>query len=1150
MAIQHASRAVEHLRQAVLRSDGEGLVDAELLELFVTRRDQAAFAALVRRHGPMVLGVCRRVAANEQDAEDAFQATFLALARKAASLRQRELVGNWLYGAAYRAALEARTAATRRRAKEKQVAEMPERSTLAESDPAEEWRPLLDRELSRLPDKYRVPVVLCELQGRKRKDVARQLGIPEGTLSSRLATARQMLARRLAQHGLNLSGSALALALAQSATAAVPASLVTATVKAAAGGVVAVGVVSAKVAALTDGVLKALFLAKLKAATELLAMVLVLAGTGFLAHHLAAKPADATQAGKPKRSVDVVQEQVRTDFYGDPLPEGAVARMGSVRLRHTGLGHYAILPDSKTVLTAGRDRVLRFWDMASGRQVREVKLQGTAIPSLLFALSPDGKTLVAEDKLKKLVLWDVASGAEIQTLPAPERAMVSYLYFSPDGKTLAVGRRDWRISFWDWATGTERQVPLPYIQRPVVEFRMDSTFHGRFSPDSKWFVAAANWAEPLAIFEVATGREVHRLTCYAYTSAVSPDSKRLFVSSMQNDQGERETVLRVFDLASGKEEKQLRMGKEPIHSLVFSPDGKTLACGLSEHSCFLDSDSGRVLRRLSGWPSRLAFAPDGKTAVAGEAQCLRIWNVATGKDLHELRDNFGHAPALATTRDGRLLAAAAWMDQSVALWDTNSGKLIRRLPLKGEGKYVRNLTLSPDGQTLIASQFYGLLQFWDTATGQERRTVQLQDPDHPNKKFVGFYQLHMSSDGKHVSTLERILAGPGESTRLALWETTTGKLVRQHNPFPGELPQGAWSADGMTVALPLGDGLSQMEVKTGVIRMRISGASTGPLLPAPEYRYLMGLPSLGSPVASPDDRLLAGWREAGADGKAGGLGVWEAATGKEVVALATGRADRIALTPDNRLLFTVDNRFLRVWDLATGKERHHWPLPEAGYDFLRNITVERLLLSPDGRRAFTALADGTALVWDLTPALSSVEPLAKRAGEKEIAGWWADLASEDAGRAYAAVWRLAEAPEKAAVTLLRKHLRPAADADIEKTRQLVRDLDSDQFEVREKAFKQLENLGNDAVPALREALERNPSAEARRRLETLLARPSGLVTSPEILRRLRAIQVLERIASADARRVLGELAGGVAHAPETQHAKASLERLTRGSGAP
>src|SRR5262245_10455269 len=167
----------------------------------------------------MVWGVCCRLLRHPPDAEDAFQATFLVLVRKAAAVCPRELVGNWLYGVASRTALAARAARSRRAARERQVDVMPEPLAAGVTAWEELW-PLLDRELARLPDKYRVAVVLCDLEGRSRKDVARQLRLPEGTLSSRLATARRLLARRLARHGLTLSGGAVAALLGQHVSAA------------------------------------------------------------------------------------------------------------------------------------------------------------------------------------------------------------------------------------------------------------------------------------------------------------------------------------------------------------------------------------------------------------------------------------------------------------------------------------------------------------------------------------------------------------------------------------------------------------------------------------------------------------------------------------------------------------------------------------------------------------------------------------------------------------------------------------------------------------------------------------------------------------------------------------------------------------------
>ena len=181
-----------------------GLSDGQLLDRFVERREGAVFEAIVRRHGPMVWGVCRRVLRDHHDAEDAFQATFLVLARKAASVMPREKLGNWLYGVAYQTAMKARAMRAKRRGREGQVPDMPE-PMAAPDDLRDELAESLDRELSRLPEKYRIPIVLCDLEGRTHKEAASQLGWPIGTVSSRLSRARSMLAKRLSRRGLSLS---------------------------------------------------------------------------------------------------------------------------------------------------------------------------------------------------------------------------------------------------------------------------------------------------------------------------------------------------------------------------------------------------------------------------------------------------------------------------------------------------------------------------------------------------------------------------------------------------------------------------------------------------------------------------------------------------------------------------------------------------------------------------------------------------------------------------------------------------------------------------------------------------------------------------------------------------------------------------------
>ena len=307
MATSGLGSFLQNLRRSMLRQDGAGLTDGELLERFINQQDEAAFEALVRLHGAMVLGVCRRIVQNEEDAEDAFQATFLVLVRRAASIRPRRMVGNWLYGVAQNTALKARAMNNRRRRKEKEMG-VRARPQASPAD-GQQLQTLLDQELQALPDKYRAAIVLCDLESMPIREVSRQLGCPQGTIGTRLARGRRLLAARLTRRGLTLPGGLIAVVLSENAApACVPAPLVFSTVKAtanlAAGPAAAGGMISAKVAALTEGVLKAMFLTRLKTlGTVLLAATLLAAAGGLFTYNsLAAEQEEATKGGEPQPS--------------------------------------------------------------------------------------------------------------------------------------------------------------------------------------------------------------------------------------------------------------------------------------------------------------------------------------------------------------------------------------------------------------------------------------------------------------------------------------------------------------------------------------------------------------------------------------------------------------------------------------------------------------------------------------------------------------------------------------------------------------------------------------------------------------------------------------------------------------------------------
>jgi RNA polymerase sigma factor (sigma-70 family) len=323
----------DNLRAPLLRQDVANLTDGDLVERFLAERDESAFAALIHRHGPMVLGVCRRILRNDADAEDAFQSTFLVLVRKAGSIRPRSMVGNWLYGVAHNTALKARSMNTKRLEKEREAAARPQSEWAGPT-----WlrlQPLLDQELNALPDKYRAAIVLCDLEGKPLKDVARQLGCPIGTIGTRVARGRVLLGRRLSRHGLVLSTSALALLLSQNvATASVPAALVTSTTKAAAaymtGSATISGVIPTTVANLTLAVLKSMLVDRIKIALAVFLMCsLIAAGGVSLAQQ--AQSSERRARANSTRTVTELQGTwviVSMEHAGKPVPQSTLKEFG------------------------------------------------------------------------------------------------------------------------------------------------------------------------------------------------------------------------------------------------------------------------------------------------------------------------------------------------------------------------------------------------------------------------------------------------------------------------------------------------------------------------------------------------------------------------------------------------------------------------------------------------------------------------------------------------------------------------------------------------------------------------------------------------------------------------------------------------------
>ncbi|MGC8641819.1 MAG: sigma-70 family RNA polymerase sigma factor [Isosphaeraceae bacterium] len=604
--------------QRLFSSGAAGLMsDAELLDQVVSRRDEAseaAFEELVTRHGPMVLRVCRGILLNAHDAEDAFQAVFLVLANRARSIRRSGSVASWLFGVARRVAIRGKQTAARRRALDRLAAERTSETQL----PIEEehdWSILHD-EINRLPGSLRAPIVLCYLEGLTYAAAARQLGLSEKAIRGRLARARKRLHQRLSRRGVTVPAGLLAAGAAGHAQAAIPIPLVHSTVR------IALGFVAGNAAAaLARGVLNAMLLNQLKAATVVLCLGV---GGGYSTWQAVTtlgggqgQKATAPVVAKKPRPI----QKPTTDRYGDPLPPGAVMRLGTVRFRQAqGIRHIVYSPDGRLVVTDSGQYRFVVRDARDGKTLRQVDLGVEILEDLVF--SPDGTILAtgeANPRGPQIRLWRVGDGALLWQFKPQKNAYATIpAAFSPDGKVLAVIGDRSPLTFLDTATGEE----LGSLRKKLSSdqgialitdsFSMDRPL--TFSPDGRT-LAATGSSQTLHFWDLKTGKD-RLATPEAHLGEVTalaclPDGKTLV-------SGSRDRTARLWDLETGRPMRMFRQ-ENWVDSLAVSADGSVLAsprpgerstCGISRPACGsppgpsaktsrLIRDSGVVTQQIS-----------------------------------------------------------------------------------------------------------------------------------------------------------------------------------------------------------------------------------------------------------------------------------------------------------------------------------------------------------------------------------------------------------------------------------------------------------------------------------------------------------------------------------------------------------------------
>jgi WD40 repeat protein len=800
----------------------------------------------------------------------------------------------------------------------------------------------------------------------------------------------------------------------------------------------------------------------------------------------------------------------------DPLPAAASARLGSIRLRHASPVVCVVYsPDGSTIASCTYVGEVKLWDAITGKERRKVWSPGSDVWRVAF--SPDGKTLAGAGHCKIIRLWDLDKEEE-STLEGPNHVTTSTcaIAFSPQAKLLATAGDYGEVHIWDLA------------QRKVI-------------------------------------RTLEAAQCTVFTLAFSPDGKTL-ASPAASSTGSL-LLINLWDLSSGEKISQLRGHEKRISSLSFTRDGKTLASGSWDDTVRLWAvKTADETAQIKTWGESVAFSRDGKTLTSGDQKgTLHVWEVDTGKEVRKFTVGLTPVRSLALSPDGKQVATAC-EDHAVGVWNLETGE--EGVSATGHRNAVLALSFSPNSKKLASRAGDSSSRLWDISTASQDRQMDIPTGEKSYDGEIRGEAVRFSPSGERVTVLGNYNVKEVGRTIL-VYDAVSGKRLSAIRSRNLVVPCLDISRDGRTLAIATcggvelwrsksGEELRLLDFQEGIKnrhecdlcvcfcpdgRMLASGGSdrkirfwdwtTGKLLGEidAQQRQVRNL------TYSSDGHLLASCGTTVKNESDGTVYLWEVVTNSLIRKLEgqKGQATCVAFSPDGMLMASASEieNVVHVWNVYTGKEVAKF----AGH----TGAVYCLAFSPDGKLLASGSADTTVLLWDV----AKIDPgLPAKVEKKDIEKAWGELASENRAAAYAAIPVMAAGADDA-IAFLKERLKPAAEADERRIAKLISDLDNDDFETRENATKELAKIGAVAEPLLKKALEGKPSEEARRRLDSLLPDGKAPVTSAEGLRELRALMVLERIGSRQARDLVGDLAKGAPAALLTGQAKLALERLDR-----